>query len=113
MEIADRLQQVSLIAGLGSYITTEECQRLSGEGTGKTIYVNTSARDTRRVNASRVHYKGKIWCPTTQTGIVVFREENLAPYISGNSVFWNVAYFDHPYFDGMFADFVFPDGTAM
>ena len=27
------------------------------------------------------------------------------------SVFWNIAYFDHPYFNGIFEDFVFPDGT--
>ena len=27
------------------------------------------------------------------------------------SVFWNVAYYDHSYFDGMFGDFIFPDGT--
>ena len=27
------------------------------------------------------------------------------------SVFWNVAYFDEPYFRGMFENFVFPDGT--
>lgn len=26
------------------------------------------------------------------------------------SVFWNIAYFDKPYFEGIFADFVFPDG---
>ena len=29
------------------------------------------------------------------------------------SVFWNIAYFDHPYFNGIFENFVFPDGTAM
>ena len=29
------------------------------------------------------------------------------------SVFWNIAYFDHPYFNGIFDNFVFPDGTAM
>jgi anaerobic ribonucleoside-triphosphate reductase/intein/homing endonuclease len=28
------------------------------------------------------------------------------------AVFWNIAYFDHPYFDGMFSEFVFPDGTS-
>mgnify|MGYP003302988235 CR=1 FL=1 len=28
------------------------------------------------------------------------------------SVFWNIAYFDKPYFTGMFENFVFPDGTA-
>lgn len=27
------------------------------------------------------------------------------------SVFWNIAYFDRPYFNGIFEDFVFPDGT--
>ena len=26
------------------------------------------------------------------------------------SVFWNIAYFDHPYFEEIFRDFVFPDG---
>lgn len=27
------------------------------------------------------------------------------------SVFWNIAYFDEPYLNGIFKDFVFPDGT--
>ena len=27
------------------------------------------------------------------------------------SVFWNIAYFDKPYFNGIFNNFVFPDGT--
>ena len=27
------------------------------------------------------------------------------------SVFWNIAYFDKPYFDGMFSEFMFPDGS--
>lgn len=29
------------------------------------------------------------------------------------SVFWNVAYFDEPYFKSLFDNFVFPDGTIM
>ena len=28
------------------------------------------------------------------------------------TVFWNIGYFDKPYFDGVFGDFRFPDGTA-
>lgn len=28
-----------------------------------------------------------------------------------HSWFWNIAYFDEPYFKGIFEDFVFPDGT--
>src|SRR5574344_1940806 len=35
---------------------------------------------------------------------------------SGNrgyqTVFWNIGYFDKPYFDGVFGDFRFPDGSA-
>ena len=27
------------------------------------------------------------------------------------TVFWNISYFDKPYFEGVFGDFVFPDGT--
>ena len=29
------------------------------------------------------------------------------------SVFWNIAYFDKPYFEGIFEDFIFPDGSRM
>lgn len=29
------------------------------------------------------------------------------------SIFWNIAYFDKPYFEGMFSEFVFPDGSEM
>ena len=29
------------------------------------------------------------------------------------SVFWNIAYFDKPYFEGIFEDFIFPDGTEL
>ena len=28
------------------------------------------------------------------------------------TVFWNIGYFDQPYFEGVFSDFRFPDGTA-
>ena len=28
------------------------------------------------------------------------------------TVFWNISYFDHEYFKGVFGDFVFPDGTS-
>ena len=27
------------------------------------------------------------------------------------TVFWNLSYFDKPYFEGVFGEFVFPDGT--
>lgn len=32
---------------------------------------------------------------------------------SFQSIFWNIAYFDKPYFEGMFENFMFPDNTPM
>lgn len=103
-EAADALQQVCMIAGLGSSIVYRN----------GTPYVQTFDRSSKKVNSSsRITYKGRVWCPTTDAGIVIFREENKTPYVSGNSVFWNIAYYDEPYFKGLFQDFVFPDGSPM
>ncbi len=44
---------------------------------------------------------------------VVYSLNQPAAARGNQSVFWNIAYFDHPYFDGMFESFVFPDGTPM
>ena len=113
-EIADVLQQVCMIAGLGSAIVRKESDIFSDKGKAETIYVQTFARPCKRVDSSsRIFYKGRVWCPTTDAGIVIFREENKTPYVSGNSVFWNIAYYDEPYFKGLFQDFVFPDGSPM
>lgn len=113
MEIADKLQQVVMLAGLGSRIKTAKCHKIDGGGDTSTIYVDTSSRSARTAVTRRVPYKGKVWCPSTKTGIVIFREDNYIPYVTGNSVFWNVAYFDKPYFDGLFDGFIFPDGTEL
>lgn len=113
-EIADVLQQVCMIASLGSAIVRKESDVFSDKGKAETIYVQTFARPCKRVDSSsRIFYKGRVWCPTTDAGIVIFREENKTPYVSGNSVFWNIAYYDEPYFKGLFQDFVFPDGSPM
>ena len=42
---------------------------------------------------------------------VVYSMNQPAAARSFQSVFWNVAYFDEPYFKGLFDGFVFPDGT--
>lgn len=113
LEIADMLQEVCMIAGFGSTITKKETGT-ANIGVEETIYVQTFSRVCKQVDEyEKVYYKGKVWCPSTKTGIVIFREENQTPYISGNSVFWNIAYFDKPYFEGIFENFVFPDGSAM
>ena len=44
---------------------------------------------------------------------VVYSLNQPAGARGSQSVFWNIAYFDKPYFDGLFEDFIFPDGTEM
>ena len=44
---------------------------------------------------------------------VVYSLNQPAAARGNQSVFLNIAYFDRPYFEGMFESFVFPDGTAM
>ena len=44
---------------------------------------------------------------------VVYSLNQPAAARGNQSVFWNIAYFDRPYFEGMFENFVFPDGTPM
>lgn len=43
---------------------------------------------------------------------VVYSMNQPAAARNSQSVFWNIAYFDKPYFDGIFEGFVFPDGSA-
>lgn len=42
---------------------------------------------------------------------VVYSMNQPASARNFQSVFWNIAYFDKPYFEGIFGDFIFPDGT--
>lgn len=44
---------------------------------------------------------------------VVYSLNQPAAARGNQSVFWNIAYFDRPYFEGMFENFVFPDGISM
>jgi ribonucleoside-triphosphate reductase len=44
---------------------------------------------------------------------VVYSINQPAAARGNQAVFWNIAYFDKPYFNGMFENFVFPDGTSM
>lgn len=46
-------------------------------------------------------------------GQVVYSLNQPAAARGSQSVFWNVAYFDHPYFSQLFEGFVFPDGDTM
>ncbi len=111
-EIQEQMQELVLLAGYGSEIYNTIGKKFNGEDFAETKYVKVFKRKDKRVSEyNYIPYAGKVWCPTTEAGIVIFREENGVPYISGNSVFWNVSYFDEPYFKGVFENFLFPDGT--
>lgn len=44
---------------------------------------------------------------------IVYSLNQPAAARGSQSVFWNAAYFDKPYFDGLFEGFIFPDGTEL
>lgn len=44
---------------------------------------------------------------------IVYSLNQPAAARGSQSVFWNIAYFDEPYFKSLFENFVFPDGTEM
>ena len=111
-DIADQIQRLATQAGYNNKMRFAYRRANGVFKESYTRYVVLYGRDKRTITKyEKIPYKGKIWCPTTEAGIVVFREENLMPYISGNSPFTNISYFDHTYFDGMFGDFYYPDGT--
>jgi len=77
---------------------------------GLTLYISnetTLTADTKKV----IQYKGKVWCPTTQDGIVVFRKDGKI-FISGNSPFTNIGIFDREFLEKMCEEYIFNDGSS-
>jgi hypothetical protein len=108
-EIANQLQHLCVIACMGSRIL----ERQVGENTKETIYVIPYKRKHKDASTKKIiQYKGKIWCPTTQNGVVIFRKDRKI-FISGNSAFSNVSIFDLPYLEALFGGKIFPDGSYM
>jgi anaerobic ribonucleoside-triphosphate reductase len=111
-DILDGVQQLATLAGIGSEKFYRTMKTFDGVEECVVTYIKLFKRQDKRVSEyNKVPYEGKVWCPTTDAGVVIFREENNIPYISGNSTFWNISIFDKYYFDSMFGDFVFPDMT--
>lgn len=111
-EIQNSLQELATLAGIGSELYFREMKKYNSEEPCIVKYVKLFKRKDKRISQyNLVQYTGRVWCPTTKAGIVIFREENKIPYISGNSVFWNISIFDKYYYNGLFDKFVFPDGS--
>jgi len=109
-DIRDSLQHIAVIAGIGSEIFDRPMKKFNSDETHNVKYLKLFERSDKRVSEyNEIDYKGVVWCPTTNAGVVIFREDNGVPYISGNSVFWNISIYDKPYFEAMFGNFVFPN----
>lgn len=86
LEIASLLQEVALLAGHGSVIK----ERVIGNNKKPTIYLCVYKRpfkDGRK--KQEVVYKGTVWCPNTDNGNMICREEGRV-FITGNSPFTNI-----------------------
>lgn len=95
---ANNIQHLCFLAG-------KNCRK-----EGLTLYISnetTLTADTKKV----IQYKGKVWCPTTQNGIVVFRKDGKI-FISGNSPFTNIGIFDGEFLESMCKEYIFNDGSS-
>lgn len=80
MDTANHLQHLCFLAGYSSHTTTESLAVRANK-----IIISYYTRKIKNTNEIKlVKYNGIVWCPTTDDGIVVFRE-NGRVFISGNS----------------------------
>jgi ribonucleoside-triphosphate reductase len=108
-EIADGLQHVCFLACMGS----RKFKRIIGNNKKETIYVVPYNRTNKvAMEKNSVYYEGKVWCPTTNNGVVVFRKDGKV-FISGNSGFYNVSIYDKYFLDDLCGTYIFPDGYAV
>lgn len=86
--IGDILQHVAMIAGYGS----RKKSRTIGTNKKETKYIYIKKRENKNLNQlEEIDYEGIVWCPTTENGIVMFRDGNGNMFISGNSPFSNIS----------------------
>ncbi len=108
-DIADAIQHICFLAGHGSSIQ----ERYIGNNRSPTIYVVPYKNKNKTASTmDTIEYNGKIWCPTTEDGVVVFRK-NGKIFISGNSAYSNVSIFDRPGLEHLFGDMLYADGTGI
>ena len=75
---------------------------------GDDYYLHT---DMQADNTKRKRTLDAVLCNVFQQ--IVYSLNQPAAARNFQSVFWNIAYFDKPYFEGIFEDFIFPDGSKM
>lgn len=106
--IADQLQHICFLSGKGSKIVS----RKIGNNKEETIYLIPYNRVNKNANKKEIiSYKGKVWCPTTKDGVVVFRKNGMI-FISGNSPFTNVSIFDDVFLNKLVPEYIFENGKS-
>jgi ribonucleoside-triphosphate reductase len=78
--IQDQIQHIAILSGHGS----KKFSKVFKLNKNPTLYIRIFKAITKSMDKKIVAYKGKVWCPTTSTGIVIFRS-NGSVFISGNS----------------------------
>lgn len=105
--IQDKLQQLAFLSGYGS----KKTNRLIGTNKKETKYITLYNKTIKTASKKyKVNYNGKVWCPTTEDGVVVFRK-NGKLFISGNSAFTNLSILDRGFLKSLFDGYTFYDGT--
>jgi ribonucleoside-triphosphate reductase len=107
-EIADVIQHIAFRAGYGS----RQHSRLIKGNKVPTLYVTYYKRKVKTaLNKERFYYDGRVWCPTTEDGIVIFRKDGKV-FVSGNSPFTNLSVYDDYFLDNLVPDYIFADGKC-
>lgn len=99
-EVADGLQILAMIAGYSS----RAYDTVIGNNKMATHVVKIFTAQKRSAMIYPVAYKGKVWCPTTKDGIVIFRRNGYV-FISGNSPFSNVSIYDKTFLESLCPDY--------
>jgi len=101
--IADQIQHLCFLSGKGSSIES----RTISNNKQEIIYVKPYSRTNKSASIkNKIHYKGKVFCPTTEDGVVVFRK-NGKIFISGNSAFTNISIFDDNFLNELVPEYKF------
>lgn len=107
-DIADMVQHIAFRAGYGS----RQHSRLIGNNRTETLYVKIYKASSKMASKKeKFHYKGRIWCPTTEDGVVIFRK-NGKVFVSGNSPFTNISVYDDYFLKELIKDYIFTDGKV-
>lgn len=103
--IANQLQHLAVIAGYGGTIKT----RIISNNKKATIHFILYQRTKKSViKKEKKIYKGIVWCPTTNNGVVIFRK-NGKVFISGNSFFFNISIYDNNFLEKITKEYIFPN----